>query len=134
MILSAATLILLGIAITAIPQLRSTAEASAAIFSNQSAYAHMVPDNAQPAAAVLKAEEPLTSSVIRCGIAGLLALVLALATVFRKRLGAIAGLGRELEVGNSLLRQVHSGHPGGYVAWLSFGTAVLGGTLAWLLR
>jgi hypothetical protein len=41
---------------------------------------------------------------------------------------------RSLELGNSVLRRVHSGHPGDYVAWLSAGTAVLGGAFVLFLR
>ncbi len=134
MMVPAAVLVLLGIAITAVPRLRSAAECNADIFSNQAGYAGMVLDNARPPAPPLRPAESVTASVVRSGIAGLLALGLALITVFRKRLGKIAGFGRRLELGSSVIRQLHSGHPGDYVAWLSLGTAVLGGSFAWLLR
>ena len=94
----------------------------------------MVLENAEPASPPLKPAKPLTSPIIRCGIAGLLVLLLALTTVFRKRLGKVAWLGHRLELGSSAFRQMHSDHPGDYVAWLSFGTAVLGGMFALLLR
>lgn len=134
MLVPAATLILLGIAICAVPRLRSTAEADAHTFCDRSAYGHMVLENAQPAAPLLEPVGPLASSIIRCGIAGFLALLLALGTLFRKRVGKIAGFGHRLEIGSSAFRNLHSGHPGDYVAWLSFGAAVLGGSFALLLR
>ena len=50
MFLPAAFLILMGVALAAIPQLRSTTEAAANLFTNQSANARMVLDNAEPTA------------------------------------------------------------------------------------
>ncbi len=134
MFLPAAFLILMGIAITAIPQLRGTAEAAAHLFTDQSANAHMVLDNAEPAAPVLPQQMTLASSVIRSSIAGVLALLLALGTVFRKRFAVVLDFTGSLERGNSVLRQLHSGHPGDYVAWLSLGTAMLGGLFVLFLR
>ena len=32
------------------------------------------------------------------------------------------------------VRELHSGHPGDYVAWLTFGAAAFGGTFAVVLR
>ncbi len=134
MFLPAAALVLLGIAITAVPLLRSTAEAEARLFTDQAGYAHMVLENAQLVTPEKRPAEALTSSTVRSSIAGLLALALALASVFRKRLGHFVDFTRQLELGNSFLRQIHSGHPGDYVAWLSFGAASLGGAFMWLLR
>ena len=134
MFLPAAVLVLLGIAITAVPQLRSTAEAEARLFTDQSGYAHMVLENAPLATTRPEPAEVLTSSIVRSTIAGLLALSLALASVFRKRLGHFWEFSRQLELGNRFLRRLHSGHPGDYVAWLSFGAASLGGAFLWLLR
>jgi multicomponent Na+:H+ antiporter subunit D len=134
MFIPAATLILLGIGVIAVPQLRSTAEAGAHFFTSQADYARAVLDNALPAAPVRESAEPLASSILRSSIAGALALLLALASVFRGCLAGALNFARSLELGNSALRKLHSGHPGDYVAWLSFGTAVLGGVFAWLLR
>jgi multicomponent Na+:H+ antiporter subunit D len=134
MFLPAAALILLGICISAVPQLRSTAEADAHLFTDQAAYGSMVLNSAQSAALNRVPQEILTSSVIRSGIAGALALLLALGTVFRDRFGALLGFTRTMELGNTILRRAHSGHSGDYVAWLTFGTALLGLTFLWLLR
>ncbi|HVN17503.1 MAG TPA: proton-conducting transporter membrane subunit [Dongiaceae bacterium] len=134
MLLPAAALILLGISITAVPGVRSAAEVNAERFVDQSGYAQDVLNNAQTATPEPKPEEPLRSSIVRTGIAGVLALGLALGTVFRRRVGRVMEFTRSLELGNSLLRRLHSGHPGDYVAWLSAGTALVGGSLMWLLR
>ncbi|MGB8987936.1 MAG: proton-conducting transporter membrane subunit, partial [Candidatus Sulfotelmatobacter sp.] len=64
MFFPAALLILLGIAMTAMPQLRSTTEAAAQLSTNQSAYALMVLGNAEPAARALPQQTALASSVI----------------------------------------------------------------------
>jgi multicomponent Na+:H+ antiporter subunit D len=130
----AAALILLGVCITFIPQLRSVAHANASEFMNQTAYAREVLDSAQLASPQPQPAEALASSIIRSSLAALLALLLALGTVFRDKFGAILNFTRRLEIGNSMLRQVHSGHPGDYVAWLTFGTALLGGMFVWWLR
>jgi hypothetical protein len=101
---------------------------------NQPSYASSVLNNVQLASPEITAPESLTASIIRCAAAGFLALLLALATVFRDRLGATLKFTRSLELGSSLLRQAHSGHPWDYVAWLAFGTALLGGMFVWFLQ
>jgi multicomponent Na+:H+ antiporter subunit D len=130
----AAVLILLGICVLAIPRVRGLAEANAQSFMDQSGYAHSVLDNAEPAAPEIAPDESLASSILRTSVAGVLALLLALGSVFRKRFGQTLRFTRSLELGNSILRKVHSGHPGDYVAWLSAGTALLGGSFFWFLR
>jgi multicomponent Na+:H+ antiporter subunit D len=134
MFLPAAALILLGICIAGVPQLRSVGHADAELFMNQPSYASSVLNNTQLASPEIIAPESLTASIIRCAAAGFFALLLALATVFRDRLGAALKFTRSLESGSSLLRKVHSGHPGDYVAWLAFGTALLGGMFVWFLQ
>lgn len=134
MFVPAAALVLLGIALSGVPQLRRVVEANAHIFTDQSGYAHMVLDGAEPPVSDEGPAGPLMPSIIRSSIAGGLALLLALASIFRKRFGRTLNFTRALERGNSVFRKVHSGHPSDYVAWLSFGTAVLGGLFVWLLR
>jgi multicomponent Na+:H+ antiporter subunit D len=134
MVVPTAALILLGIALFAIPQLRSVAEADARVFTDQGAYSAAVLDNSQPPPPALEPSQKLTSSLIRSSIAGALALLLALGSVFRERAGRMLRLARVLETGNKSLRHAHSGHPGDYVAWLTLGTAAMGGLFVWLLR
>ncbi|HEV2397584.1 MAG TPA: proton-conducting transporter membrane subunit [Candidatus Sulfotelmatobacter sp.] len=134
MLLPAAALVLLGISLIAVPGIRTLAEVNAERFVDQAGYAQDVLHEAEIPAPEPKPQDPLESSLVRTSIAGLLALGLALGSVFRKPLGGVVDFTRNLELGNSLLRRLHSGHPGDYVAWLSAGTALLGGSLMWLLR
>jgi multicomponent Na+:H+ antiporter subunit D len=110
------------------------AEADARVFTDQGAYSAAVLDNSQPSPPALEPSQKLTSSLIRSSIAGALALLLALGSVFRERAGRMLRLARVLETGNKSLRHAHSGHPGDYVAWLTLGTAAMGGLFVWLLR
>jgi multicomponent Na+:H+ antiporter subunit D len=130
----AAALVLLGIAISAVPNLRSVSEAAGNLFIDQSGYEHAVLDNSQPIRPAEAPSEPMTSSIVRGSIAGALALILAILTVVGKKFAAPFRAMRALERGNPILRLIHSGHPGDYVAWLSFGTALLGAMFVWLLR
>ena len=56
----------------------------------------------------------------------------ALAGMYRTRLPHlfVAGFARAA----APLKAAHSGHPGDYVAWLTFGTALVGGLFALTLR
>lgn len=134
MLIPAATLILLGIVVGTIPQLRSIAESDARLFTNQFSYAQEVLKNVQSIAPSQTQAEPLMSSIVRSSIAGALALLLALASIFRERLSNPLDFTRRLELGSTVLRKLHSGHPGDYVAWLTFGTALLGGMFVLFLR
>jgi len=60
--------------------------------------------------------------------------MIVLGTVFRDRVGKALAFTKYMELGRSVLRKAQSGHPGDYVAWLTFGTAVLGVCFVWLLR
>ncbi|MGH9513396.1 MAG: complex I subunit 5 family protein [Terriglobales bacterium] len=89
MFVPAAVLILLGIFISAIPQLRSTAQANAQLFTDQPGYTREVLGNVQVAAPRATPSEPLGSSIIRSAIALMLAFLLALGSVFRERIGRV---------------------------------------------
>ena len=134
MFFPAAALILLGFVIAAVPQLRGVADANARLFTDQSSYTHVVLDNAVIVRPNIEPAGPLTPGVEHSLIAGMLALLLALGTIFRDSLRGALRFTRRLELGIPALRKLHSGHPGDYVAWLTFGTAALGGAFVWLLR
>ncbi len=134
MFIPAAALIVLGITITAFPQIRSAVKDGAHQFTSQSAYASAVLENVQITLVRSSEHEEVSSSIIRSVIALLLSFLLALGTVFREQFGRALNFTRSLELGNAKLRRAHSGHPGDYVAWLSFGTAVVGGSLFLLLH
>ncbi len=134
MFLPAAALILLGIVLTFFPQIQSRATGSAHEFTNQSAYARSVLENVQITSIHKGEPENLSSSIVHSCIALLLSVLLALSTVFRDKLGRAVNFTRSLELGSSWLRRAHSGHPGDYVAWLSFGSAVVGLAFLWWLH
>ena len=134
MFIPAALLILLGIAISFVPHLRSTFEASAHTFTDQTSYARSVLENVQVTRVEKIPTESLESSVLRSCVALVAAFLLALGTVFRKRFRRILDFTGKLELGNAWLRSVHSGHPGDYVAWLSFGTALVGILFLWFFH
>jgi multicomponent Na+:H+ antiporter subunit D len=134
MFVPAAVLIILGIAITAVPHLRTVAHDDARLFTDQSSYARMVLDNASASAAHDSQTEELRSSIIRSCVALAISVLLAFGSVFREDLGKAFAFTRSFELGNSWLRKAHSGHPGDYVAWLSFGTAVFGLLFMWFMH
>ncbi len=134
MLIPAAALVLLGVIIVAVPGISILAEVNAQRFVDQAGYAQAVLHGAQLAPVPAPPEDRLGASILRTSIAGFLALALALGSVFQKRFGRVLEFTRSLELGNTLLRRVHSGHPGDYIAWLSAGTAAIGGSLMWLFR
>lgn len=133
MAVPATLLIVLGIAITFVPHLQSIAQASGNLFANQSEYTQIVLDNVHAARAITPTTEELASSIVRGCVALALACLLAFASLFYRKLGKMLHFAHALETGNSHLRKVHSGHPGDYAAWLSFGAAVFGIALLWAI-
>jgi multicomponent Na+:H+ antiporter subunit D len=129
----ACLLIFASIGITFVPHIREYADAAAVLFTNESAYHSLVLDNAPVVLPPLKDAPPMAAAVFRGGIAGAVAVLLALATVFGNQRNWGTAFHR-LECGWSPMRNLHSGHPSDYVAWLTFGTAVLGGCFVVLLR
>ena len=134
MSIPAALLIALGIALTFVPHLRGFAEESARFFTNQASYTRSVLENVPVNRAANIDNASLTSSLWRGCAVVLVSFLLSLGTVFQKGLGKALNFTRHLEVGNEWLRRAHSGHPGDYVAWLSFGTALIGILFLWFLR
>ena len=96
------------------------------------AYAHTVYTGATPAppaaAAPLHRPNDLTLALLRA----LLAALVASWAVFHLRLPHRLRWPSHLEGSMRLLRDLHSGHPGDYVAWLVAGMAALGGCAFWL--
>jgi multicomponent Na+:H+ antiporter subunit D len=129
----AACMIALAVAITFIPHIRETADAAGRLFTDQSAYKSLVIDGTRLANPPLRPSEPESASMLRGAAAGVLALSIALLTIFRRKLPASSVFDRA-ERGIPLLREWQSGHPGDYVSWLTVGTAVLGGCFVLLLR
>ena len=111
-------------------------------FSNQPSYWHTVytgqtiatPATPLPAGGVVVAAEEGFSAGMHGVIATLLALALALSSVYREKLPRRLRLGSSLEGPLPVLRGVQSGHPGDYVLWLTVGVATVGLLTTLLLR
>ena len=108
-----------------VPGLRSAAAEAAAQFVDARGYAAAVLDGHAAAAAAPELTAPGITAYLYA--AGSLALALAVAAVALARVPALpAPLGRAVDV----LRGIHSGRPGDYVAWTVAGAAALGGLFA----
>ena len=122
-----ATAIACGFAVSLAPGLGQRAESAAGEFENRAAYAAVVLDGrtiARPPRPAVALEPASTSSLLYGSGAVLVAL-------------GLAGFG--LRPHRSIrpvaaLKAVHSGVIGDYVAWLTFGTALIGGVWALILR
>jgi multicomponent Na+:H+ antiporter subunit D len=117
-----------GLAIGAITPLAERAMEAAHAFTDQASYLAVV--LAHKGAAPVQTEHwhTTTSSIVWSLVTLIGSFVVGFASLYRARLPerVSAGLGRALHP----LRAAHSGHAGDYIAWLTFGTAVIGGLFA----
>jgi multicomponent Na+:H+ antiporter subunit D len=127
-----AAMIALAVAITFIPHFAELADSAGRLFTDQSAYKSLVIDGSRVQTPPPAQLSPEYDSMVRGTIAAVLAVCVALLTIFRKV--PLGGLFYRAEQGNKLLRAWQSGHPGDYVSWLALGTAILGGFFVLLLR
>jgi multicomponent Na+:H+ antiporter subunit D len=138
MLVPTAALVLGGIGLSLVPGLEDHVVHAAGVFQDRQSYA----------ATVLHGREVHESvgslALLRLPAAsvvwGLVALVgsiaLALLALYRHRLFSLRARQRALELsggGLTVLRGLHSGVIGDYVAWLTFGVAAFGGLLALVL-
>lgn len=133
MFIPAACMIGLAGALTLVPHLSQTIDAAARLFTDQAAYRSIVMDGSYVAMPPFRALPGEGGGMVRGAAACLLGFCIALATVFWKKVPLGAMFDRA-ERGVPLLREWQSGHPGDYVAWLTFGTATLAACFALLLR
>lgn len=134
MIAAATICVALGISLTFVPGIRTFALHLAERLCDYPGYLHAVYLRqsripASPAGVDLK----LGSSVFRGILGALLAILLSLTSVFRLRLKRPLRIGAFLEGRLLNLRALQSGHVGDYVAWMTFGTAVIGAAYVCLL-
>jgi multicomponent Na+:H+ antiporter subunit D len=126
-----------GLSLGLVPRLAERAEVAAARFRDRPAYAGAVLEGVPeplPAEAEPFRWDPGALALGVGGAAG--AALLALGSLYRDR--APRGIRRAttatLGAGVRAVKRVHSGHVGDYTAWLTLGTAALGGALALVLR
>ncbi len=133
MFFPAACLIALAIVLTFVPHLPQTANAAARFFTDQSAYKSLVIDGSAVMTPPFAPLPPETDSMVRGGVAAVLAVCIAVLTVFWKTV-PLAGVLEYAELGIPILREWQSGHSGDYVLWITVGTVTLGGCFVVLLR
>jgi multicomponent Na+:H+ antiporter subunit D len=130
MLAPAACLLVVGFGIGLAPGLAGRATQAAARVEDRSAYAAEVLRAARPAPRPVPSYSPST----RAWVTGALTLPAALAIagfgLYRRRLPGAA----LVSPGIAALKAVHSGVIGDYVAWVTAGTALLGGVFALTLR
>ncbi len=101
----------------------------------QPGYLHTVYTGETPSVALpANLNVGLGAAALRGMIASALAILLALTSVFRDRLGRMLRLGAFLEGPLVAMRAMQSGLVGDYVLWLTIGTSLLGETYILLLR
>lgn len=123
-----------AIGLTFVPGLAPRAVEAAGRLLAQGTYITTVYKGAAAAPAVAAVHAEWAGSAVRGCAAGLLGLGLALSSVYRRRLPRPLRLGAYLEGPLTALRELHSGHPGDYVLWMTVGTATLGLLIMILLR
>jgi multicomponent Na+:H+ antiporter subunit D len=134
-----AVLLVLGLVVSVAPGLGQRVEQAAGRARDRIAYVdrvlrgHLAAAQARPPVAI---EETKPDSVLY-GVGGTVtAFALALVGLYRRRLPALVRESLRAVLGPPLgaLRLAHSGIVGDYVAWITVGTAVVGGVWALLLR
>ena len=124
-----------ALAIGGLTTLGTHAQQAAERFENAKSYAAQVLDARPAEAAALPPQVTTGASMLWSLVSTGGAVAVALFGLYRRRLpdAARATVWRVLELPVDGLRAFHSGHVGDYVAWLTFGTAVLGGLFALVL-
>jgi multicomponent Na+:H+ antiporter subunit D len=139
MLVPTAALVLAGIGLSLVPGLEHHLAHAGGAFENRHSYAATVLHGrvAHEAVGSLALLKLPAASVAWGAIALVGAIVLALLALYRERLVSRRTRERALGVaggGLDVLRNLHSGVIGDYVAWLTFGVAALGGLFALALR
>jgi multicomponent Na+:H+ antiporter subunit D len=135
MILPALLLIALSIAVGVVPGLSRGVHSAAKDFQDHQAYLaavlHAVPLPRYPA----EGHHWTLSGIVSGLVSGSLAILIALATLFREKLpDFLRAAGRPLSfLPMHALRHVHNGRVGDYAAWLLIGASTLAGLFALVL-
>jgi multicomponent Na+:H+ antiporter subunit D len=139
MLVPAGALVLAGVGLSLVPGLERHLEHAAALVQDRQAYAAAVLHGVQVHETVGSLALPtLPAASVAWGLIAVVGSIgLALLALYRDRLVARRTRERALQLaggGLDVLRNLHSGVIGDYVAWLTFGVAALGGLLALALR
>jgi multicomponent Na+:H+ antiporter subunit D len=121
-----------GLAVGALTPLAASVQEAAHHFVEHEDYARVVLDHASQAPVPAGEWKTTTSSVLWALVTVFGSALVGFASLYRARLPRrVSGA---MVRGLAPLRAVHSGHVGDYVAWLTFGTAVIGGLFAITIR
>lgn len=126
----------LGIAITFLPHLRDGVSRAAMHFMDTASLHSQALDNGVLPSYAPEPKLPLLPGIIRGLIATVMAVLLALGTLFWEQVPVFGGLnikGVAMAIVRPL-RILHSGAIGDYITWITFGTAAIGIAFAWILR
>lgn len=130
----AAICVAIPIVLVAPPAWSSILRDACADLSSQSAMIHLIDTGGMTTRPLPGWSEAFGPSALRGIIAFLLAILLALTSVFKSHLKRSFRIGAFMESGVRPLRLMQSGHPGDYVLWLTIGLATLSAASVLLLR
>jgi len=133
-IMSAVTLLLAvaGLLCGAWTGLATRAVEAAHTFTDRLGYAAAVLDHRVPPPPAPETWHTTTSSIVWAVVTLVGSLTIGFGSVYRNRWPE--SMTRALDTAYGPIRAIHSGHVGDYVAWLAFGTAVIGGLFAVTIR
>jgi multicomponent Na+:H+ antiporter subunit D len=114
------------IALAAMPGWLHVLREASTVFSEQSAMAQLIYNGGVSSGQFAGWSETFMGSAIRSAGVFLIAILLALSSVCRRRLKRPMRIGPFLESGFHPLRRLQSGHPADYVLWISIGLATVG--------
>lgn len=122
------------IALLFVPHLQEAALAAGQRFWSQAAYLHATYTRTSLPLPPVHVDLDMKSAYLHGGMAAVLAILLALSSVYRKRLWRYVRAGAFLEGPLLALRTLQSGHVGDYVTWMTVGMATIGTAFVFLLR
>ncbi|MGC2638986.1 MAG: complex I subunit 5 family protein [Acidobacteriaceae bacterium] len=103
-------------------------------FMDFQSYAHAVYHQFSSAVVLAAPHKSMREDLQPAALRLAFALLVALVAVFHRRIPRLLRWPSHLEGPMRPLRELQSGHPGDYVAWLTVGSALLGGVAFWLGR
>jgi multicomponent Na+:H+ antiporter subunit D len=122
----AAVCFAIPICLIAMPEWRPVLRHASTAFTQQSGMAQLIYKGHVNSSDDVGGPDTLAGSAFRGTSAFLIAVLLALSSVFRSRLGRVLRLGAYMESGIRPMRVLQSGHPGDYVLWITIGLAIVG--------